>query len=315
MKSGVEHPRSAIYIGNSFFYYNNSLHNQVTQLIRAADPKYRFRSTSVTISGSGSDWHDVGSYFRPNAVGRYSFDANNEIVFNKLDRLFDLAIMMDCSQCPVHPQLRQVFFEKMKQHADTVRKHGTKPVFFMSWAYADAPAMTAQLADAYTTAANDSDAFVIPAGLAFAKSIERRPAAQSLCRRQAPPEPRRHLSRRRDHLRRAVPQIPGRPEIHRRPRSGDRGIPADRGVANVAAVFPAAQRVGAELVFKRMRKHLAHDGRQRLVRQRIDRHPARAVGRAGAARHLGRVDGQLQREVREHMPDHARQAPPFRRCA
>ncbi len=175
MESGVEHPHSAIYIGNSFFYYNNSLHNQVTRLIHAGDPKYRFRSTSVTISGSGSDWHDVGSYFRPNAIGRYSFNTKNEIVFNKLDRLFDLAIMMDCSQCPVHPQLKAVFFEKMKQHADTVRKHGTKPVFFMSWAYADAPEMTAQLADAYTTAANNSDAFVIPAGLAFAKSIERRP--------------------------------------------------------------------------------------------------------------------------------------------
>jgi len=175
METGVEHPHSAIYIGNSFFYYNNSLHNQVTRLIHAGDPKYRFRSTSVTISGSGSDWHDVGSYFRPNAIGRYSFNTKNEIVFNKLDRLFDLAIMMDCSQCPVHPQLKAVFFEKMKQHADTVRKHGTKPVFFMSWAYADAPEMTAQLADAYTTAANNSDAFVIPAGLAFAKSIERRP--------------------------------------------------------------------------------------------------------------------------------------------
>ena len=175
METGVEHPHSAIYIGNSFFYYNNSLHNHVSQLIRAADPKYGFRSTSVTISGSGSDWHDVGSYFRPNAVGRYSFNTKNEIVFNKLDRLFDLAIMMDCSQCPVHPELKSVFFREMKQHADTVRKYGTKPVFFMSWAYADAPEMTAQLADAYTPAANASDAYVIPAGLAFAKSIERRP--------------------------------------------------------------------------------------------------------------------------------------------
>ena len=71
---------------------------------------------------------------------------------------------------------RQVFFDQMKQHAATVRKHGAKPVFFMSWAYADVPAMTAQLADAYTTAANDNDAFVIPAGLAFGKAVEQRPA-------------------------------------------------------------------------------------------------------------------------------------------
>jgi hypothetical protein len=35
--------------------------------------------------------------------------------------------------------------------------------------------MTAQLADAYTQAANDNNAFVIPAGLAFARSIAKRP--------------------------------------------------------------------------------------------------------------------------------------------
>jgi len=173
--SGVERPSSAIYIGNSFFYYNNSLHNHVGLLLRAADPGHRFRSTSVTISGSGADWHDVASYFRPNAIGSYSFDNNNNIVFNKVDRLFDLAIMMDCSQCPVHPQLGPVFVEYMKKHSDTVRQHGAKPVFFMSWAYADKPEMTQQLAETYTKAGNDNDALVIPAGLAFAKSVKERP--------------------------------------------------------------------------------------------------------------------------------------------
>ena len=108
-------------------------------------------------------------------LGAISFDAENNIVFNRIERLFDLAIMMDCSQCPLHPQLRQVFFEQMKLHADTVRKHDAKPVFFMSWAYSDMPAMTTQLADAYTSAANDNNAFVIPAGLAFGKAVERRP--------------------------------------------------------------------------------------------------------------------------------------------
>ena len=95
LDSGVARPESAIFIGNSFFYYNNSLHNHVTRLVRAAEPAYKLRSTSVTISGSGADWHDVESYFRPNALGMYSFDEDNNIVFNKLDRLFDLAIMMD----------------------------------------------------------------------------------------------------------------------------------------------------------------------------------------------------------------------------
>ncbi len=175
LDSGVDKPASAIFIGNSFFYYNNSLHNHLSLLLRAANPNSRFRATSVTISGSGSDWHDVESYFRPNALGSYSFDLNNNVVFNKLDRLFDLAIMMDCSQCPIHPQLKSVFVEYARKHSDTVRKHGAKPVWFMSWAYADKPEMTAELAEAYTKAANDNDAFVIPAGLAFARALKERP--------------------------------------------------------------------------------------------------------------------------------------------
>jgi hypothetical protein len=175
LDTGIATPASALFIGNSFFYYNNGLSGHLTQLLRSADPDYKLRSTSVTISGSGADWHDVESYFRPNAIGTYSFDANNNIVFNKLDRLFDLAIMMDCSQCPIHPQLKSVFSEYSRKHSDTVRKQGAVPVFFMSWAYADKPGMTAELAEAYTRAGNDNGALVIPAGLAFARSIERRP--------------------------------------------------------------------------------------------------------------------------------------------
>lgn len=174
-----EVPESLLYIGNSFFYYNNSLHNHVSRLAATAPSPARIRSVSVTISGSGFDWHDVDTQFRPNAVGGYSFDASNNIVFNDPKRkLFDVAILMDCSQCPVHPQLSKVFHEYAKKHSDTVRKHGAKPVFFMSWAYADKPEMTRQLADAYTQAANANGVLVIPAGLAFARSLAQRPALQ-----------------------------------------------------------------------------------------------------------------------------------------
>ena len=138
-------------------------------------PGFKHRATSITISGSGFDWHDVESYFRPNAVGSYSFDADNKVVFNKLDQLFDVAIMMDCSQCPLHPQLKGAFKDYAKKHSDTVRRHGAKPVFFMSWAYQDAPEMTAQLAEEYTRAGNENKVFVIPAGLAFARSIALKP--------------------------------------------------------------------------------------------------------------------------------------------
>jgi hypothetical protein len=168
-------PTSAIFIGNSFFYYNNSLHGHVRNIISAADKKQPFRGTSVTISGSGLDWHNVEAYFQPNGIGRYSFVGDNKVQFNKLDKLFDLAIMMDCSQCPVHPELKPIFVDYAKKHSDTVRKHGAEPILFMSWAYADVPEMTEQLADAYVKVGNANNAMVIPAGLAFAKSIAIRP--------------------------------------------------------------------------------------------------------------------------------------------
>ena len=174
---GPDFPKTGIFIGNSFFYYNNGLPGHLSLMEKAADPDHKqdYRNTMVTIGGSGFDWHDVESYFRPNAIGNYSFDENNNVVFNKLDKLFDVAVMMDCSQCPIHPKLKSVFADYARKNSDIVRAKGAKPVFFMSWAYADKPEMTAQLAEAYTLAGNANNALVIPAGLAFARAISKQP--------------------------------------------------------------------------------------------------------------------------------------------
>jgi hypothetical protein len=80
MSWGVENLSSALFIGNSFFHYNNSLQ----AMMASATPKRpALRSVPVTISGSGFGWHDVESYFRPNAMGSCSFTADNRIVMNK----------------------------------------------------------------------------------------------------------------------------------------------------------------------------------------------------------------------------------------
>jgi hypothetical protein len=168
-------PQATLWVGNSFFYYNNSMHGHVGNLLKADDPKSRARAASVTISGSGLDWHDMDSYLRPDGIGKYSFVGDNEIVFNKPGRQFDAVIMMDCSQCPIHPQLKSVFHAYAKKDSEIIRKNGAQPTLFMSWAYKDKPEMTALLAEQYTVAANQNDALVIPAGLAFAKAIQMRP--------------------------------------------------------------------------------------------------------------------------------------------
>ena len=170
-----EVPQNSLYVGNSFFYFNNGISSLVQNIGRGLTAAPQHRGTMAVIGGSGFDWHDVESYFRPNAIGSYVFDERNNIIFNKAERKFDTAILMDCSQCPIHPTLAPVFTKYAKLHSDTVRKHGATPILFMSWAYQDHPEMTAQLAEAYTKAGNANDALVIPAGLAFARALKDRP--------------------------------------------------------------------------------------------------------------------------------------------
>lgn len=174
-KLKTAHVGSAVFIGNSFFYYNNGMNGLITKLLGAVEPQRVYRSTLIAISGSGLDWHDVDSYFRPDGVGRYSFDPDNNVVFNTLTNLFDVAVVMDSSQGPVHPVLEATFDEQAGKYAASLRKHGAEPVFFMTWAYADKPEMTAPLAEKYTRAGNEHGALVVPAGPAFARSIAARP--------------------------------------------------------------------------------------------------------------------------------------------
>jgi hypothetical protein len=173
----AEKTKAVLWVGNSFFYYNNSMHGHVGQLIRGSSmtDKTGHRAVSATISGSGINWHDLESHFKPNAVGSYSFNAKNEVVFNTFTKPFDVVLMMDCSQCPIHPQLRSVFYEYAKKNSDIARKHGARPAFFMSWAYDDMPEMTEQLAAEYIKAGKENNALVVPAGLAFAASLKARP--------------------------------------------------------------------------------------------------------------------------------------------
>ncbi len=177
VRAAAEPVKTVLWLGNSFYYFNNGMPGHVGQLIRGASglDKTGHRSTMATIGGSGMSWHDLNAHFKPGGVASYSFDDNNNVVFNTFTKPFDVVLMMDCSQCPIHPQLRPLFYEHTKKNAEISRRNGAEPVLFMSWAYADKPEMTAQLAAEYTEAGRANNAMVVPAGLAFALSVKERP--------------------------------------------------------------------------------------------------------------------------------------------
>ena len=86
------------------------------------------------------------SLVRPGGLGAYSFVGDNEIQFNPPGKQYDLALLMDCSQCPIHPRLQATFHATVRKHARTLAGAGIRTALFMSWAYKDKPEMTAQLA-------------------------------------------------------------------------------------------------------------------------------------------------------------------------
>jgi hypothetical protein len=176
-RAGAQEVKRLLYVGNSFFYYNNSLHGHVNRMISAAIPKEArrdYQSYSVTISGGHLKWHDVSAYLDA-GIGSSSFDENNEIVATGSPLKFDTVLMMDCSRCPYDEASRAVFHEQVRAKGEAIRSRGARPMLFMTWAYSDRPEMTAVLAREYLQAGRNNDMAVVPAGLAFERALAGRP--------------------------------------------------------------------------------------------------------------------------------------------
>ncbi len=167
-------PSRVLLVGNSFMYYNCGVNGYLSGLVKAKDRK--LRATMVTIGGAGLDWHLVKTYLRPNGIASYSTknDGSNQLTFNEYPggKVFEAVVLQDNSQGPIHPELSKFFKEYAAVHSKDIREAGAEPLFMMTWAYADKPEMTPQLADATIKVANENKAMVVPVGLAFANAIK-----------------------------------------------------------------------------------------------------------------------------------------------
>jgi len=170
-----ENPKSILMIGNSFMYYNNGVHNPLVRLIRASEELGKgHKIRSITINGSSLSWHDVNSYINNSNIGSFSISSKN-VLSNYDFTGFDMAIMQDCSQCPIHPERKDLFHDYVEKHSNLLKKNGIEPALMMTWAYKDKPEMISQLAQEYTVAGNKNNVLVMPVGLAYAYSTKVHP--------------------------------------------------------------------------------------------------------------------------------------------
>ena len=72
-------------------------------------PSRHARSRSAAPASTGTTWR---AYFSPTASASYSFVGDNEVALQHASTSRSTRVMMmDCSQCPIHPQLKPMFFE------------------------------------------------------------------------------------------------------------------------------------------------------------------------------------------------------------
>lgn len=152
-------PAKVLFVGNSFTYYNNSLHKHYRQLVWASGihTKETARARIKTISGARLPEHAGGF----------------ERVMSAED--WDVVVMQGHSLGPISEDTAEPFRQAAREFAAFAREQDTRPVFFMTWAYTDRPEMTALLDKAYTDIGRELDAEVVPVGLAFATVTEDRP--------------------------------------------------------------------------------------------------------------------------------------------
>ncbi len=151
--------RNVLFVGNSFTYYNNSLHNHYRALLRSALPEVAAagRARIMTISGGQLPEHRAGL---PAMLASENWD---------------VVVLQGHSRGPIEPETAAAFRQAARDYAGLIRARGAEPVFFMTWAYTDKPEMTALLDAAYTGIGEELGARVVPVGLAFARATAERP--------------------------------------------------------------------------------------------------------------------------------------------
>ncbi|MDG1310562.1 MAG: hypothetical protein P8P26_00690 [Porticoccaceae bacterium] len=157
-----------LFVGNSYLYYNDSLHNHVRRMAAERFPENAKLSVykSATIGGSKLSHHNLHYLMGTENIG--------------VKRNFELVILQGGSSEPLSEDSRQAFYHQVEEKAGIIRAKGSEIALYMTHAYvephkASDSNMINLIKRTYLKAGDDNNILVIPVGLAFARAYERYP--------------------------------------------------------------------------------------------------------------------------------------------
>jgi Domain of unknown function (DUF4886) len=167
-QSPVETPNRILFVGNSYLYYNDSLHNHVRRLAIAADPASEklLQYKSATIGGAPLAHHNIQHLLEPGNLG--------------MKQPFEVVVLQDASTSALSDPERASFREKVIEFNAEIVKRGAKTALYMTHAHVKpskfaSPDMIRKIEDMYVSVGNEVAVFVIPVGLAFEEAYRQRP--------------------------------------------------------------------------------------------------------------------------------------------
>ena len=145
--------KKALFIGNSFSFYNNGVHNHLGSLIRANN-EWQVGENRLRLSTlSGGHIHEHVDDLR--------------YLLSKPKGTWEAVILQGHSNEPIEPKTHERFKNSVKQAVKLVKEQQLQPILLMTWGYKGQPDMGIELANAYTSLANELNILVVPAGIAF----------------------------------------------------------------------------------------------------------------------------------------------------
>ena len=161
-------PEKILFIGNSYLYYNDSLHNHFK---RMADEKYPGYEGSInvkssTIGGSRLKHHNLDHLLKPKAISSIS--------------KFELVVLQGGSGEGLSKKDRKSFAKTANKHIEKIKANGSEAALYMIHAYVEPhqsfnPNLIRVIEEMYVTAGNKNQTLVIPVGLAFENAYDQRP--------------------------------------------------------------------------------------------------------------------------------------------
>jgi hypothetical protein len=143
-----------LFVGNSFSFYNNGIHNHLGSLIRSTGEwkKQQNRLRLSTLSGG---------YMKEQAVDLEYFLADPS-------QKWQAIVLQGHSSEPISSNKNKAFILSTANSVKLIKAKGIQPILFMTWGYKNQLNMGKDLANVYTKLANKLDVLVVPVGLAFA---------------------------------------------------------------------------------------------------------------------------------------------------